>query len=286
MKYLQAAGVAAAMLAVSFVSAARAQEGPVRPLKEGTGSGWMLSAIEIKGARCISSEELVGFMKYTKVGKPLHVEKLEIDLDRARLLLYADRGFLRAQFKEPQIVDTDLGAKVILSVDEGLRYRTGKVKIEDATVIPSERIRELIAIKTGDIASEPAINRGVQETRKAYDALGYIRFSCDLSPEWKDPLPGSDDGIADLTFSMQEDVPYTFRKVTLIGNTVTTDDALLKVFAIKGGALCSVAALDRGVQRLTKLDLFDEVSVSEERDDNTRQVDITVKLRPKRASQQ
>src|SRR5262249_55530741 len=126
----------------------------------------------------------------------------------------------------------------------------------------------------------------IEEIKKAYDALGYIRFDCDVSPEWKDPLPGSDDGIADLTFTMVEGVPYTIRKIAITGNTVTTDDALLKVFAIISGAPCSHEALFKGNKRLSKLDLFDDVSVFQDIDDNTRQVDITVKVTPKRGSAQ
>jgi len=285
MEYRRAIGTAVAMLVVSFASHARAQETANSLPKEGTGPARVLAAIEINGARRISSEELVDFMEYTRIGKPLNIQKLEIDLDRIRVLLYADRGFVRAHFTKPQIIDTDQGVKVILSVDEGLRYRIGEVKIEDAIVIPPDRLSNMLAVKTGDIVSGPAINCGIEEIRKVYDARGYIRFDCDVSLDWKDPAPGTDDGTADLTFSVREGVPYTIRKVTISGNTVSTDEALLRVFSIKSGAPCSREASSKGVRRLSNLDLFDEVSVFEDIDDDTRQVDITVKLTPKRSSE-
>src|SRR5215470_10071176 len=99
MKSLQAAGVAVSMLVLSFVPA-RAQERTASPPKEAPGPARVLTAIEIIGAQRISSEEIIAFMAYTKVGRPLNTEKLKIDLDRTRLSLYGDRGFLRTQFRE------------------------------------------------------------------------------------------------------------------------------------------------------------------------------------------
>ncbi|MGH9824015.1 MAG: BamA/OMP85 family outer membrane protein, partial [Blastocatellia bacterium] len=152
--------------------------------------------IEFTGNKVFSSSYLRGQMKYVKqVGifttfssKDIyHKEKLKTDLDRLRVLVYADHGYLRASFGEPKVesvghVGTWVpivghkgeGIKVTIPVNEGRQYTAGKITIEDNTEFTADDIKRVLGIKPGEIVHGPDINKGMDNLKKLYGSRGYI----------------------------------------------------------------------------------------------------------------
>jgi len=79
----------------------------------------IIEAIEFRGNQHIPSESILRTMRL-KQGDIYDKQKLEIDLDRIRALLYADQGYIRMRLGQPTLEDTNHGLRIVISIDEGI----------------------------------------------------------------------------------------------------------------------------------------------------------------------
>src|SRR6266496_2614322 len=116
------------------------------------GPRFRVAGIEFEGNKIFSGNYLRSQMKLVKQlglfttfsSKDIyHKDKLETDLDRLRVLVYADRGYLKARFGEPRVEEVGKvgtwvplfghkgqGLKIVIPIDEGRQYRAGEIKVE------------------------------------------------------------------------------------------------------------------------------------------------------------
>jgi len=147
----------------------------------------LISSIVFQGNEQVSSDVLEHAMKYAKMGRTFNNERLMTDLDRLRVLIYADRGFIQAHLGEPNIVETGDSIKITIPVNEGRQYRLGKVTVENATLLGSEAVIELLQLKEGDLVRGKLIHDGQERLKELYNSQGYIQFNSDLDIAWNDP---------------------------------------------------------------------------------------------------
>src|ERR1700754_5055866 len=129
-----------------------------------------------------------------------HKEKLEADLDRLRVLLYADNGYLKTKFGDPRVEEVGKvgswipiighkgqGLKIVIPVDEGRQYHAGDIKVEDNTEFTADEIKAIIGLKPGDVVKGySVVNKGIENLKKLYGSRGYIQFNANFFPEFKD----------------------------------------------------------------------------------------------------
>src|SRR5215467_4460905 len=130
------------------------------------GARYRVADIQFEGNQVYSSSFLRKHMKYVKElgvfttfsSKDVyHKEKLQTDLDRLRVLTYADNGYLKAHFGEPRVEEVGKvgtwvpifghkgqGLKLVIPVDEGRQYRAGEIKVEDNTEFTADDIKGYI----------------------------------------------------------------------------------------------------------------------------------------------
>jgi outer membrane protein insertion porin family len=93
--------------------------------------------------------------------------------------LYRQRGYLRAQFKEPVTKTRDdagckNGVDVTLSVQEGLQYSWAKAEWIDNKSFTASELDAALGMAPGEIASITKINKGLHEVNKTFGTKGYI----------------------------------------------------------------------------------------------------------------
>src|SRR5262249_50228021 len=155
------------------------------------GPRFRVANIQFEGNQVFSDKRLRKNMKLVKEMGILttfsskdiyHKEKLEADLDRVRVLLYADNGYLKARFGEPRVEEIgDVGSKVpivghkgeglkiVTPVDEGRQYRATNVKVEDNTEFDADTIKAVIGLKPGDVVrGYTTVNKGIDNLKKLY----------------------------------------------------------------------------------------------------------------------
>ncbi|MEK6299497.1 MAG: outer membrane protein assembly factor BamA [Acidobacteriota bacterium] len=271
------------------------------------GPRFRVAKIEFEGNKVFSSSHLRKHMKLVKeVGllttfssKDIyHKEKFEADLDRLRVLVYADEGYLKAKFGEPRVEEVGdvgnwmpiighkgRGLKIVIPIEEGRQYRAGQVKVEDNTEFTAEEIKGIVGLKPGDLVKGySTVQKGLENLKKLYGSRGYIQFNSGFVPDFHDDPNDLAKGIVDVTFTMEEGKQFTLRRLEFIGNTFTRDNVMRREVLLNEGERYNEQLWDLSILRLNQLGYFNQVK-KEDATINTNeregQVDLTLKVEEK-----
>jgi outer membrane protein insertion porin family len=271
------------------------------------GARFRVAGIEFEGNKVFSSSRLRSEMKLVKQlglfttfsSKDIyHKDKLESDLDRLRVLVYADHGYLKARFGEPRVEEVGRvgtwvplfghkgqGLKIVIPVDEGRQYTAGEIKVEDNTEFTADEIKAVIGLKKGDVVKGyTVVQKGLDNLKKLYGSRGYIQFNAGFVPDFKDDPVDSAKGTVDITFGVEEGKQYTLRRLEFIGNTFTRDNVMRREVLLNEGERYNEQLWDLSILRLNQLGYFDQVK-KEDATINTNekegQVDLILKVQEK-----
>ncbi|HKP85656.1 MAG TPA: outer membrane protein assembly factor BamA, partial [Blastocatellia bacterium] len=271
------------------------------------GPRFRIADIEFEGNNIYSDDKLRSNMKLVKQtglfttfsSKDIyHKEKLMADLDRLRVLVYADNGYLKANFGEPRVEEVGeigswvplighkgRGLKIVIPIDEGRQYRAADIKVEDNAEFTADEIKNVIGLKPGDVVRGfSVINKGLDNLKKLYGSRGYIQFNASPQIDFHDDTKDHEKGTADVTFVVEEGKQYTLRRLEFIGNTFTRDNVLRREVLLNEGERYNAQYWDLSLLKLNQLGYFEQIK-EENATINTNekegQVDITVKVQEK-----
>src|SRR5688500_6786668 len=209
--------------------------------------------IQFEGNTVFSDGALRGSMKYVKEAglitrfkgqDILHREKLEADLRNVDNYMRS-KGYLQARHGEPRVEGVGprrtgfpiLPLPFLSSVDEGLRvtvpivegkvFRIGEMKIEGISIFSEPAIRAVIGLNKGDVANGEKIGKALFENlKKYYGQQGFIEYTAEPTPTFKDNPAIPEEGIVDLLITIEEGKQLSLRRLEFLGNTITRDNVL------------------------------------------------------------
>jgi len=261
--------------------------------------------IQFEGNQVFSDGQLRGAMKYVKEAglitrfkgsDILHREKLEYDL-RAVDNYMRSKGYLQARHGEPRVESIGprrtgfpiLPLPFLSSVDEGLRitipivegkvYRLGEFKVEGNSIFSEAQIRAVIGLSKGDIADGEKVSKGLFENlKKFYGQQGFIEYTAEPVPTFKDNPANPNEGIVDFTVTIEEGKQFTLRRLEFIGNTFTRDNVLRREVLINEGDIYNDAYWEYSVVKLNQLGYFNPIDKDKDVDRRTNDEEATVDL--------
>ncbi|HYG09309.1 MAG TPA: outer membrane protein assembly factor BamA [Pyrinomonadaceae bacterium] len=265
--------------------------------------------IEFEGNRNFKDGELRGAMKYVKEAgfitrfksqDILDREKLEVDLRLIRNYM-AGKGYLQGRPGEPRIEglgrrrtgfpilplpllsSTDEALRITIPIIEGKIYRLGELKIEGNSIFDERVIRAVIGLKQGDVASGERIYKGlIEDLKKLYGNNGFIQYTAEPEPTYKDNPANPNEGIADYTITIDEGKQFTLRRLEFTGNTFTRDNVLRREFVLNEGDIYNQSYVEYSVLRLNQLGFFDPIDKDKDVDFRQNEeeglVDVNVKV--------
>ncbi|HXQ72044.1 MAG TPA: outer membrane protein assembly factor BamA [Pyrinomonadaceae bacterium] len=223
-------------------------------------------------------------------------EKLEYDL---RLVdnYMRSKGYLQARHGEPRVESIGprrtgfpiLPLPFLSSVDEGLRvtvpivegkvYRLGDFKVEGNSIFSEQQIRAVIGLSQGDIADGEKVSKGLFENlKKFYGQQGFIEYTAEPVPTFKDNPQKPDEGIVDFTVTIEEGKQFTLRRLEFVGNTFTRDNVLRREVLINEGDIYNDAYWEYSVVKLNQLGYFNPIDKDKDVDRRTNDEEATVDL--------
>ena len=261
--------------------------------------------IQFEGNQVFSDGQLRGAMKYVKEAglitrfkgsDILHREKLEYDL-RAVDNYMRSKGYLQARHGEPRVESVGprrtgfpiLPLPFLSSVDEGLRitipivegkvYRLGEFKVEGNSIFSEAQIRAVIGLNKGDIADGEKVSKGLFENlKKFYGQQGFIEYTAEPVPTFKDNPANPNEGIVDFTVTIEEGKQFTLRRLEFVGNTFTRDNVLRREVLINEGDIYNDAYWEYSVVKLNQLGYFNPIDKDKDVDRRTNDEEATVDL--------
>lgn len=265
--------------------------------------------IQFEGNQVFSDGQLRGSMKYVKEAglisrfkgqDILDREKLDVDLQLVRNYMRS-KGYLQAYPGEPRVEGVGrrrtgfpvLPLPLLSSVDEGLRvtipivegklYRIGEMKIEGNSIFSEEAIKSVIGLNPGDVANGEKIGKALFENLKSiYGAQGFIEYTAEPTPTFKDNPQNPNEGIVDFTITIEEGKQFALRRLEFMGNTFTRDFVLRREVLLNEGDIYNQRSWEFSILRLNQLGYFEPIDKDKDADfrtnDEEAMVDINLKV--------
>ena len=236
---------------------------------------------------------------------------------------YRNEGYARARVGNPTLVtieDSDDGetrwVEVQIPVEEGPRYRLDELTFEGNKLIPSEALRTLYDVETGDWFNWKKLQDGNRKAQEIYGAAGYMEFNpfpmmrysdqpdplqASLEAQVPDALAAPEEPAAgngdtgpptlDIAMQIEEGPQYRVNRIYFTGNSTTRDNVIRRELRLYEGGVFDSEALKYSIRRLNQLGYFQQLE-GNERDmkvdkapDQENAVDVTINLQEQNRNQ-
>ncbi|MBI5062189.1 MAG: outer membrane protein assembly factor BamA, partial [Desulfatitalea sp.] len=185
------------------------------------------------------------------------MDRAALDQDVAALnAFYSNAGYINARVGEPRIDIKDEGIEITLKIDEGQRFKVGKVDVTGDLIKPKEELLTPLSISQETYYNREKIRNDVLALTDLYSDDGYAH--ADISPRI-DQNP--EQLVVDITFAIQKREQVYFEKIIISGNTNTRDKVIRRELHVNEQGLFSGKDLKRSVRNLYRLDYFEDIKV-------------------------
>ena len=169
------------------------------PVEEG--DRWKLGGVSFTGNEKLSDQRLLTLFERPRSGW-LGSRFVEEGVERVRDL-YGQGGFMTARIEPVLIERGELTADVVVRIDEGERYRVGRIEVEGNTDTRDKVIRRELAVQEGQVLNTTALRRSLLR-------LGQLEF---FEVDEEEPVRfdlDEEEGRVDLTLRGREADPTNF----------------------------------------------------------------------------
>jgi outer membrane protein insertion porin family len=237
----------------------------------------------------------------------LDLKKLQYDLRKNVQSYMFSKGYFQARIGEPQvtglgykrtgfsilsalplplITSKDDTLKITVPVTEGKLFRVGELKVEGNSIFSEQQILGYVGLKKGEIADGKRLQDAVYEDlKKVYGSQGFVLYNAEFDPTFKDNPANANEGIVDVTITIDEGKQFRLRRLEFTGNTFTRDKILRREVLINEGDIYNQIALETSVIRLNQTGYFDPIDKDQDveirTDEEQGDVDLVVKVKEK-----
>jgi len=217
-----------------------------------------------------------GFFSWITSSGDLSQEDLERDADRIAAF-YHNNGYIQAKVGDPQVDFKPDGIYVTIKIDEGRRFKVGKVDITGDIILTKEELEKKLKISKQEYYSREVVRNDVLALADLYSDQGYAY--ADIIPKTdQDP----DNLVVHITYTIAKGKEVYFEKIIISGNTKTRDKVIRRELNVYEQELYSGVRLKRGIRNLHRLDFFEDIKVNTERghSDDTMVLKVNVTEKP------
>jgi outer membrane protein insertion porin family len=221
--------------------------------------------INIVGNEAFSDDDLLedfklhtpNWLSWYKQDDRYSREELSGDIEKLRSY-YMDRGYANMDVETTQVAITPEKDDIFitLNVKEGEVYRISDVKIAGNLVVPEESLKQLVAVRRGDVFSRKMVTATTElmQLRLGQDGYAFAKI---------DPVPKENPATKEieLTFLVDPGNRAYVRNIGFTGSTGINDDVLRREIRQMEGGYLSNAAIDRSKVRLQRLPFIEKVEV-------------------------
>src|SRR5258708_21670804 len=154
----------------------------------------------------------------------------------------------------PFLSSVDDTLRITVPIVDGKLYRLGDMKIEGNSIFSEQVIKNVIGLQKGEVANGEGLSKALYENlKKAYGSQGFIQYTAEITPTFKDNPQNPNEGIADFLITIDEGKQFTLRRLEFTGNTFTRDNVLRREGLINEGDIYNQNSFEYSVTRLNQL---------------------------------
>jgi outer membrane protein insertion porin family len=248
-----------------------------------------ISQVDVSGNEKFSDEDLVHHMSTKPEGffwwqkGSYDDEKVERDLREKLPAWYGRHGYIDFQVTGDSIeVDSTTGkATLHLDVDEGQRYKVGRLEIAGNRRFSSEELLQFYPFNDGPLGSVEFNSvdweSATENIRTLYGNNGYIYAQ--VVPEESRRTGSDGKAYIDLTWNIREGAPATINKIEIVGNDVTHERVIRDAIVLLPGELFNRDRLIRSYQNISNLGFFQQPLAPPDVKPTSNNVDVDIVFR-------
>ena len=167
---------------------------------------------------------------------------------------------------------------VVFTVDEGPKYKFGKIKIENPfDDVPTSELDDVVVMTDGDVYNVDQVEETISALRSAIAEYGYAFINVEPIPTKNDT-----DKTIDMVFKIQKTNRIYLNTINILGNVRTFDSVIEHLIPMRSGDPFSLQTIEEGRQKLMRTRYFKDVQMIPTRvaDENMMNLDIKVEEQP------
>lgn len=187
-------------------------------------------------------------------------DRLEYDKEQLRKH-YRNRGYydFRVSSAVAELAPDKNGFVITYTLDEGPKYRFGKVSVETALQKLDKNVLEsLVPVRSGQLYEDEKIESANDALTFAAGAAGFAFV--DVRPRY---TPNREKGTVDVTFQVNEGPRVYVDRIDIVGNTQTLDYVIRREMNVVEGDAYNRALVDRSKRQIRSLGFFKDVNITE-----------------------
>ncbi len=247
------------------------------------GDTTLVSRIAIVGNRAFGENRLreviqsreQAFYRILSTSDQYDPEKINFDKELLRRF-YLKNGYADFEVRDAtaELSPDRRAFFVTFTVNEGERYRVGKVSVESKLRnLPGAELQPLVQVEQGDTYDGDVVERTTQALQDAVQNRGYAFV--DVKPRIaRDPAKKT----VDLVFDVTEGPRVYIDRVDIIGNTRTKDKVIRRELRFAEGDAFNAAAVRRSRLRLQDLGYFNGATITPSPGSTSDRANVTVNV--------
>ena len=221
-----------------------------------------ITSIDFEGNQAITDRKLRRVLKKTKEKRRFLAKSKYIETDYEEDKLKIIEKYLTLGYRDAELVSDTIYRKadksigIRITVNEGNKYFFRNINFLGNTKYTSKRLHEILKIKRGDIYNQSILDSRLNMSQTELDIStlymddGYLFFR--IEPV---EVLVENDSI-DLELRIYEGPQARINKVTVTGNTKTSDHVILRELRTKPGMLFSRSDITRSLRELASVGYF------------------------------
>ena len=256
------------------------------------GTQYEIGALSFEGNKRFSSEELEVplrqcLQRHSKDGRLDYHRDVFDYCHRSLLVFIRSKGFLQAKYQEPTILTSGTGLNITIPIDEGPLYRLGAIRIEGADAFSTDEVKALFSVARDEVADGDNISKWLfEDLRAAYGEKGFIQYTAEPVPTFRDNPTNKNEGIVDLDVTLDEGKRFKVHSITFSGDALPENE-MTSFLLLRVGDYYSDSLFTESVARLNKTGMFEPIDkdkdVNLRTNDEEASVAIVLTLRKKGA---
>jgi outer membrane protein insertion porin family len=196
-----------------------------------------------------------GFWSWLTSSGELEKEELSQDIIKLRSF-YQNNGFIEAKVAEPIIEYKDDMIYIKIKIDEGPKFKVGKVSVTGDLIFPEIDLMGNLKITANEFFSREVVRNDVVTITDIYSDEGYA---------YADIYPRIDKNFetleVNIDYVIKRGKKVYFESILITGNNKTRDKVIRRELRVYEQELFSGTRLKRGIRNLYRLDFFKDVKV-------------------------
>lgn len=223
-----------------------------------------VTTINFEGNKAIETKKLKKVIKTSEKGffywitSSGDLDRSKLDQDAALLkAFYGNQGYIRVRVSDPIVDIHDDGIIITFKIDEGSRFKVGKIDVSGDLIQPREALLENLSLGKSTYFSRETLRSDIIALTDLYGNYGYAH--ADVRPQVHED---NNNLVVDVTYEIQKKQEVYYENIFISGNNRTRDKVIRRQLRVYEKERFNGAALKRSIRNLYRLDYFDDIKVN------------------------